>query len=209
MALYYDECLADNPKVLFKFNEASGNPVNYGANTLTGFTGSFGRSTGLEGLAASTGSMSWSGGITLGTADPYTVEFWFKTTTTALQEFFIASGSGFTQLRIFMLAGGTMRILSTTANDTTSAAYNDGLWHHCLVTRPASGSMIMYIDGVNRASTSRHSSTSSTFTVSAGENMEGFAQYQTALSSTRAAAHAAGTFATPAVPFMGWGIPPK
>ena len=89
----------------------------------------------------------------------YSLEFWFKTTTTSGGRLFgfgnNQTGSSTTDDRaVYMTNSGTLTYGVTNGTNktvTTAAGYNDGSWHFVTATLGASG-LLLYVDGVKQGS---------------------------------------------------------
>jgi hypothetical protein len=89
----------------------------------------------------------------------FTLSLWFQTTTTYGGKLIgfdssLPPGSGQFDRHIYMTNAGTLIYgiySSGTLTITSTKAYNDGNWHHVVVTQGASGA-VMYVDGVSVAS---------------------------------------------------------
>lgn len=221
MATYWAECLADTPTLLFKMDEASGNLVDSSGSGYSGVASGTGltyRATGPDATGVPYGitmngtgyfSVTDSGtGLDLGDG-PFTIEFWMKrndlTTTRYIcgkADNSTAPGYGvemrngsFDTMRLVQGAGST-NINSTSATDYWSTTN----WYHVALTRGASASGTVYIDG-SAATTSTSAVTFSDnnlalligrFTASVGAfdgSIAGFALYKSSLSGARIAAH--------------------
>jgi hypothetical protein len=83
----------------------------------------------------------------------FTLEAWFKTTTTSGGKII---GLGTTQIgsstsydrQIYMLNNGTITFDLNTTDISTTASYNNGVWHHVVGTQSATGGTKLYIDGI-------------------------------------------------------------
>ena len=152
------------PDLFWRFNEASGSSLtdsgtigNNGA-----LNGSYSRVSGGP-VAGVTNNRSVSftsgGGTAYSTArfvnpNPYTLEAWFKTTSTrggkiiGLGSSQTGSSSSYDR-HVYMRDDGTLVFGVWTGAENTIAsplAYNNGEWHHVMATQGASG-MVLYVDG--------------------------------------------------------------
>ena len=224
---YQGVVLADNPIGFWMLNETSGstgNDLTANNNDMT-FRNSptLNVSTGLSGV---TKAITFNG--TNQVADTAIVstfqtnansawssELWFKTTGTTAYEspgvwkgtgdvetcafFFNVGGSGKVGVRA-MASGGAGFVLIENATGT----YNDGNWHYLCATSVSTGAMTLYIDGVNKASTSTaRYGTNQNKQITAGANgtdetsfanyfpgsLAAVAVYSTTLNSTQITAH--------------------
>lgn len=176
---YNAEVLADDPYVFYLVDEASGSTAaDYSGNDLTGGYSSIGayrQSDALPNnsgysinLGGGTGRLV-SGGSSLSAPTTFSLELWFRTSTTTggkligFESSRNATGPSFDR-HVFMNNSG--RIVyggwsTTTIRTITSPqAYNNGAWHHLVLTAVPRGQQqdaIMYIDGseVVRGTTSR------------------------------------------------------
>lgn len=163
---YSSEVLADSPLAWWKLDEASGTSFadssgNSRAAAITGAPtfGAAALAPGLPGTAtvfggsdnASTANGSWMNSLAA-----YSVEWWFKTTTTSSMIPLSRSNSGTVrQFQARFASGGNMEFdaWSSTAVLTSlisAFAYADGVAHHCFMTLSATAQKI-YIDGAQIA----------------------------------------------------------
>jgi photosystem II stability/assembly factor-like uncharacterized protein len=100
-----------------------------------------------------------------GTSQNFTISFWFKSASVATDAVIVSDknwGSGANKGWVFALQNGILRfnigdrdIPTTHRIDITSVtALNDNKWHHVAASVTRGGNAILYIDGVNKASTS-------------------------------------------------------
>jgi len=169
------------------------------------------------GLAANSGRMVGGG---TGLTDPttFSVEMWFKTTTAAggkligFENSRNATSTSFDR-ELFMRTDGKLVYMGATSTSkllVSTAALNNGAWHHVVVTSVPSGSQetaVMYVDGAQVA-TGNTSKAASSYTgwwrVGFGKlptgsgypstgnftgSVDNVAIYTTQLSATRVAAH--------------------
>lgn len=159
-----------------------------------------------------------SGGSSLSNPTTFTLELWFKTTTTSGGKLIgfektQASTSSSYDRHIYMRTNGTL-VYGGWSNGGTSAitspkSYNDGSWHYLAVSAVKSGNQqvsTMYVDGASVVSgtTTRTSNYSGWWRVGYGSlptggtyppsanfvgTIDNVAVYSTALSGTRIAAH--------------------
>jgi signal peptidase I len=176
---YSAEVLADGPYVFYLVDEASGSTAaDYSGNDRTGDYSSIGsyRQTGALpnnsgfsiNLGGGTGRLV-SGGSALASPTTFSLELWFRTSTSTggkligFESSRNATGSSFDR-HVFMNNSG--RIVyggwsaQTVRTITSPLAYNNGAWHHLVLTAVPRGQQqdaIMYVDGaeVVRGSTSR------------------------------------------------------
>jgi signal peptidase I len=166
---YTTAVMADAPYAFYRLDEASGaSSTDYAGNNRTGtYTsvatyrqpGALPKNPGYAiGLAANSGRMV-GGGTGLYNPTTFTVEMWFKTTTTTggkLIGFENArdGSSAFYDRELFMVSDGRvvyMGGISTTALVNSPAPLNNGAWHHVVVTsRPTTFQQdtSLYVDGV-------------------------------------------------------------
>ena len=170
---YTQQILADTPYLYYQLDEASGTSVaDTSGNARTGTyttpityhqTGAMVRVPDYAVTLAGGGARVVSGGTAVNNPTTFSLELWFKTTTThggklVGFESTQASTSSKFDRHAFMLnngrisfgnwSGGSQRVI------TTAASYNNGAWHHLVVTAaPISGSSFqnsnIYVDGVN------------------------------------------------------------
>ncbi|MBW4062255.1 LamG domain-containing protein [Candidatus Saccharibacteria bacterium] len=89
----------------------------------------------------------------------YSLEFWFKTTTTSGGRLFgfgnnQTGASGTSDRGVYMTNSGNLSYGVTNGTNktvTTAAGYNDGSWHFVAATLGASG-LLLYVDGVKQGS---------------------------------------------------------
>ena len=153
----------DGPGVYYRLNEASGTTTvdssgngrdgRYRGSVTLGATSSCVRDGGSAvTLDGSTGYLGYA--TALNVTGSYSLELWFKTTTTSggrLLGFGLsATGPSLAVDRQLYLTNagrvvyGINPVLVKTV--TSPATYNDGVWHHVLATQSASG-MRLYVDG--------------------------------------------------------------
>ncbi len=209
---YPDVVLADTPLAYWRFEETSGTTATDSSGNGRSLTWTGTPGLGVAGLVVDGTAVSLSGDDgasralqTFTSRTVYTVECWFRTTSTASQFLvlhFGSSGNGSWGLQMSRSGTGvgtiTFRNYSgTAAQITTPAAYNDGLVHHVVAVQESSTGRI-YIDGVQVVSgamsniadfwdlyVGRDNSTGGRFTGTLDE----IAYYGTALSAARIQAH--------------------
>jgi signal peptidase I len=169
---YSTQVLADSPYVYYLLDEASGaSAADYSGNSRTGayaavtsyhqagaLAHNFGYAVGLAGQGRIIG-----GGTGLSDPTTFTLELWFKTTTTTggkLIGFESTTGATSPQAdrHLFMRADGRLVyggwVDSKPATIVSPNAYNNGGWHYVAVTaKPKANGQdaVMYVDGVNVA----------------------------------------------------------
>lgn len=224
---YSAEVADDHPHFYYLLDEASGATVaDYSDNGRPGTASAigayrqpgalphnFGYSMGL----GSSGRVV-SGGAALTDPTTFSLELWFRTTSTAGGKLVgFESGQGTTSAsydrHVTMRTDGRLVYGDWNATQirtiTTPAAYNDGAWHHLVLTAVPSGSQqnaVLYVDGqaVVTGTTSRTTSYAGWWRVGYGRVRNAFglttnagfagqvdqvAVYRTALSSARVQAH--------------------
>lgn len=149
----------------FPYNETSGTTTADGSSfgrvgTLTAGASFVGGSCAVNdspslALDGATGQVTTAVNLT-GQAS-FTVETWFKTTTTrggALAGFTAAqTGTTSTADRALYMTNAGKLVLgvrptsSTVKATTTSASYNDGAWHHVVATLSSTNGVVIYVDG--------------------------------------------------------------
>ena len=224
---YNTAVLADHPYVYYLVDEASGTAAaDYSGNSRTGTfasiatyhqTAALPNNPGYSvALGGSTGRLV-SGGTALDTPTTFSLELWFRTTTTAggkligFESSRSATGTSYDR-HVVMNSSGRLVYGDWTAQQystiTSPAAYNDGAWHHLVLTATPRGQRqdsIMYVDGTEVTSgvTSRTGDYTGWWRVGYGNldaggvvGPRGFAGsidqpavYQTELSAARVAAH--------------------
>ena len=224
---YQAVVLADNPTGFWMFNETSGSTgtdLTANGNNMT-FRNSptLNVSTGLSGI---TKAITFNGTnqvadtaivATFNTAPSanWSCEVWFKTTsTTSFASAGTWKGAGDTEVCAFYLnatASGKVAVRVMDAAGTgfitienSTGTYNDNNWHYACATSTSGGAVVLYIDGVNKASSSAgRFATSANRDITAAANSQGetsFANYlagslaaravySTTLSSTQVTAH--------------------
>ena len=162
---YANAVLADSPSLYWRYNETSGGTLS---DESTGGNAAFllGTRTPATTPAAllndSSPAMTFDGASGYGyqaqpqaDAPAFTVETWFKTTTLTGGKI-VGFGNNTTRLsgnydrHVYMRNDGrlTFGVFTTAVQTVTStAAYNDGQWHH-VVASQGTGGMALYVDGV-------------------------------------------------------------
>jgi len=166
---YKDVVLGDSPSVYYRLGDTSAPAVptnGLGVNAAMTGTVTFGQAGALGGDPDTAVSFPGSAGTDyLQTASspgaaydlgdgPFSIEFWYKTNSTAADRNPLSKGTASYIMR--HLAGGTWAFrLSGTGNCfVTTAAFTDTTsWHHVVVTRVAATQPILYVDGVAQAGT--------------------------------------------------------
>ncbi|MCQ9163646.1 PKD domain-containing protein [Arthrobacter sp. STN4] len=136
-------------------SSASANPGSYSGSTTRGVAGA------IAGTQDAAVAFDGSSGMVAGnkaTAGPttYSLELWFKTTTTQGGKLIgfgdqPAGLSNSYDRHVYMRNDGTLTFGTWTGAEntiTTTAAYNDGTWHHLVATQSAAG-MVLYLDGAS------------------------------------------------------------
>jgi signal peptidase I len=224
---YSSAVMADAPYAFYRLDEASGaSAADYAGSSRVGSytavsayrqTGALpknpGYAVGLSGVGRMVG-----GGIGLSDPITFSVELWFRTTTTTggkligFESTRNATSSGFDR-EAFMRADGTVVYMGSATPKNllaTSPGLNNGSWHHLVVTSVPSGTLqfsSMYVDGVlvDSGTTNRAGSsyvgwwrvgygtlpTGKDYPASSSfsGSVDDVAIYTTALSANRAAAH--------------------
>jgi hypothetical protein len=161
---YSQAVLADAPALYWKFDEASGSTTadSSGHNDIGRLTGG---SFGATGVAAGAITMSGSQHVysQVARTNPigFTEEAWFRSTSTQggkIMGFGNATSGTSSQYdrHVYMTNGGQLifgTYVGTPRTITSPASYNDGQWHHVVVTQGADG-QTMYVDGGEVASSS-------------------------------------------------------
>lgn len=220
---------ADSPWGFYRLDESSGaNAADSGGNNRTGTytavaayreTGALPNNTGYSTRYAANLGRMVAGGTALSDPTTFSVELWFKTTSTAggkLVGFENTRNqiSPFYDREVVLRTDGRLTYVggaSTSKVVVSPTALNDGKWHHLVVTSvPAGGSNLtasMYVDGA-LAATGTTIKASSVYTgwwrigygqIPAGTafpvtgnltgSVDDVAIYTTSLSATRVAAH--------------------
>ena len=226
-ATYSSIVLADNPIGFWLLNETtgtSGDDLTANNNNFTFYNSpTLGVSTGLSGIPL---------GITFdGTNDRvnsaevatfniaasgnWSAEMWFKTSSTAFSTFFSwrdSSGSGNGVTTTISLNNGTTGMVMIQSVDSAgnglnishTNSYNNNAWHHVVASATSGGALRLYIDGVDRASssTARRTNTSNREILFGANNSSGgtygqfytgtgtaVSVYNTALSAAQVLAH--------------------
>lgn len=211
---YYDEVIADSPRVYLQFEETSGAFNN--AGSLGGTTGTVGANVTREATSKWGRGISITKGTTTGyidvttntayfTGGVFSVEAWFKTTNsntnTIVQyngsHYFVVSVAATGRVKFDIKGTGTAVALQSVTG------FHDGNWHHVVATTNGTSDHKLYVDGtlVDSSTTNRGTLTTTGVTTTIANASSGatgsfdgsideFAIYNTALSSTRVAAHA-------------------
>lgn len=141
----------------------------------------------------------------------WSVEVWFKTSSSTanlnmctMRSSDGASGNVLFSMTMNYTSAGTFLLytLDSAGNGlllTHSGGYNDNVWHQAIITAASGGALTVYIDGVNRASSSTtRYNLSTNRTLYVGSNagasywngsLTACSVYNTTLSSTRVTAH--------------------
>ncbi|MEQ1699422.1 MAG: LamG-like jellyroll fold domain-containing protein [Ilumatobacteraceae bacterium] len=229
MLSYRTNVLADVPWAFYEAEEASGSAAtdssgnsrsgSFGGTITYRQVGALTRLPGFSVLLGSNGRLVAST-TTLSNPTTYSVELWFKTSTTSggkLLGFENSRNQSSTTYdrHVFMRNDGRLSYGGWTNGGTsmitTTAAYNDGKWHHLVLTaRPISGSSLqssnVFVDGVRVASGNTTavrnyvgywragagnlpSVTGTPSSVTFEGNIDNFAVYTTELSATRVEIH--------------------
>lgn len=109
--------------------------------TQTNVDGKIGAAMGLDG----TGFFTVTTNPALHPGDTLSLKCWFKTTMTGNGTLIFAGANDYS---VDML-GGQLRFLKTGASliFQSNQTYNDGLWHHLVITKNAGVATVMYVDG--------------------------------------------------------------
>ena len=193
-------------------------------NGNRGWTSDGGITRGVPGILGGDSAMHFNGSTGCGVAvgslvnpTTFSVETWFRTTTTTGGGLFgfsdspapTVTGAGGHDRNLYLRDNGTLTFgtwIGSAAIVTTSTAYNDGRWHHVVVTL-SSGGMNLYVDGALQATSANTAAQSftgywhlgcgdsngawpghPTSTFLAGD-LDEVAIYSTALSATAVASH--------------------
>lgn len=222
---YQSTVLADSPLMLWLLADTSGTTAaDATGNGLTG-TYNAGYTLAQAGPLFQANAVAFAGGAESGgevaystaTQTPsytFSLECWVKTTTASggvLIENVPSSGTYWAYV-VYMVNGGqiTFGIASNSAQYTctSTAAYNNGSWHHVVATySQSSTNMVLYVDGQQVATTTATvvTQTNVCFYEVAGQSLTGFAgtftnsclaatmaaaaQYGTALTANQVSAH--------------------
>ena len=226
---YTSAVLTDHPWGYYPLDETAG-PTMRDLSGSTGRSGTFTApityhqpggvtsGTSFAVTLAGSGARAVAATVSGATAGPttFSLELWFRTTTTAggkllgFESTTAATSSKFDR-HVFMRTDGKLTYggWGSAKTLTTSAAYNNGAWHHLVITTGPSGSnqqSVIYVDGVSVASgvTSAVTSyngywrigfgalaTGSGYPTSANfaGTIDNVAIYSTALTAARVAAH--------------------
>ena len=224
---YSSIVLADNPIGFWLLNETSGttgDDLTANNNDFTFYNSpTLGVATGLTGIPlgitfdgtndrvnsaiASTFNIAASGN--------WSAEMWFKTSSSAFSTFFSwrdSGGSGDGVTTTISLNNGTTGMVMIQSVDSAgnglnishTNSYNNNAWHHVVASATSGGALRLYIDGVDRASssTARRTTTSNREILFGANNFSGgsYGQfytgtgtavtvYNTALSAAQVLAH--------------------
>ncbi len=230
---YADTVRADGASSHWRLGEAAGvaadaigsAPMTVGAGVTRNVTGAIAGDTAYAFTGSSTASLAT--GTAQAAPNTFTQEAWFQTTSTAGGRIIgfadRATGNSSTFDRQVHLQtngrisfavkvrSGFLGLSTTTRTVTSTAAVNDGRWHHVAASMSPSG-MALYVDGVlvgSRTDTTTGLAYNGYLRVGADKALAGantftgrideVALYPTALSASQVAAHAAaGGLSTPA-----------
>lgn len=169
---YTAAVLTDRPYVFYRLDEAGGTLINDASGnkipgTYTSIAayrqpGSLPRNFGYAVRLNGSTSGLVGGGAATSNPTTYTVELWFRTTTRAGGKLFgfestRAATSPTYDRHLFMQPDGRLVYGGWSATPktlTTPAPYNDGAWHHLVMTsavRTAGQTTMLYVDGVKVA----------------------------------------------------------
>lgn len=177
---YPAQVIADGATLYWRYDAASG---SYTADSSPGDDGGVSVGGPVKGVTPGAvpgsraytfnGSSQWTYADRLRpTPSSFSVEAWFRTTTTRGGKI-IGFGnntthtSGTYDKHVYMTNAGRLVFgvyTGTTRTITTSAAYNDGAWHHMVATQ-GPGGMRLYVDGALRSSNA---------TVTSSRNYQGY-----------------------------------
>lgn len=216
---YSQTVLADNPIGFWLMDQTSGTTLNDtsgNANNATTYnsptlnqsgTGGISKSVLFNGTTqyAQTGTVST---FNIAPSANWSVEAWAKTTSSSayISIMYVGGSGANTSDTLGQLGfssgkanGGSITNTPGFLNITSSASFNDGNWHHFVMTAASSGALTLYVDGSNVASssTARRATGNNSFVVIGGQvsqyyfpgNVTAVAIYNTTLSSTRVTAH--------------------
>jgi chitodextrinase len=162
---YGSTVYADSPSLYWRFGESAGTVA--ADSSGTGNTGAyFGAVTkpiagGIPNTRNTAASFNGTDGLVASTTlftnpQNYTAELWFNTTSTTGGKL-IGFGSSQTgsstnyDRHVYLQNDGKVVFGSypgSTQTATSTAAYNDGTWHHVVATQSSTAGMLLYIDGV-------------------------------------------------------------
>ena len=147
--------------------DVGGNGYNGTLNSTAGATNRFAAANGATAFTAGTSSGTLPLALVTAMADDFSIGFWFNTTMTAPAGANWYSGTAMVDAEV---CGGTSdwgtalidggKVCMGIGNPditikSTTATYNDGNWHFVTATRnEAAGTIILYIDGAQVATTS-------------------------------------------------------
>jgi hypothetical protein len=218
---YSQTVLADNPIAFWLMDQTTGSTLNDtsgNSNNVTLFNSptlnQSGPSTALDKSVLFNGTTQYGttstvAAYSIAPSSNWSVEGWFKTTNTGANVFLhvgdTSGGSLGTLIMAYVVTSGKATALTADSSNNflvvqSTTTYNDNGWHHMAITAASGGSMIIYVDGVNVASTStarRTSATPSSLAYVGSQvnqyffngNVTGVAIYNTTLSSTQVLAH--------------------
>lgn len=225
---YTAQVLADSPSAYYLLDEASGTAAtDSSGNSRTGTYTSIAAYHQPGGLPDNAGYSVWlngsgariaSGGSAISNPTTFTIELWFKTSTTTGGKLFgfgsTRNASSPTYDRFTYMDAGGHLVYGGWANPrpvtiTTPRSYNDGAWHHLVLTAVPQGSQqtsTLYVDGTAVVSgvTTKTRAYAGWWQFGYGDlptgpgyppsanivgNLDNIAIYPTALSAARIAAH--------------------
>lgn len=201
---YASEVTADAPIYRLTFDQAGSTITDTGSlpRTVTQFGSPSKANTAFTTGLSLNGTNQY---LTLGSVydfgndTSYSIEVWFKSTQTTGMGTFLRRDSNGADL--FRLNDGKVDFRHNNGTHATSPlSYADGKWHHAVGVRTATGSIALYVDGAQVATglaTSHTMTTTQPTYVGTAQGTDEFfngtidelAFYDTALSSTRIAAH--------------------
>jgi hypothetical protein len=203
---YASVVLADNPIGFWLLNETTGttgDDLTANNNDLTFYNSpTLGVSTGLAGIPTAITFDGTNDRLQTATVSTFNIaasgnwseEIWIKTNTAALGvplTWRDSTGTNNGIQGIFALNNGTSGLVQYISSDSAgnslilSAAgvYNDNAWHQLVISATSGGALKLYIDGVEKASstTSRNTNTSNRFIIVAANDFGGanYAQFYT------------------------------
>jgi hypothetical protein len=156
-ASYAQAVLADSPELYWRFDESGGSTTAdaSGHNDLGRLTGGTFGATGVSaGGVTLTGGQHVYSQVARTSPNGFTEEVWFRSTSTQggrIMGFGNATSGTSTQYdrHVYMTDGGQLvfgTYSGTPRTITSPGSYNDGQWHHVVVTQGADG-QTMYVDG--------------------------------------------------------------
>lgn len=224
---YAATVLADNPIGFWLLNETSGSTgtdLTANGNNFTFYNSpTLGVSTGLGGIPLGITFDGTNDRVNSATVSTFNIaasgnwsaEMWFKTSLSSFCNFFSwrdggGDGNGVTTT-VSLNNGTTGMVMIQTVdsagnglNISHTNSYNDNAWHHVVASATSSGAVRLYIDGVDRASstTARRTTTSNREILFGANNFGGgtygqfytgtgaaVSVYNTALSASQVLAH--------------------